>query len=156
MKSISNRTFECIYDNVKRCNYLAKLGFDERIFSRVCFIFNLPTPPLNLKYRIFIFSKSICTFTKAVWERDTEIFKKVFNCRFLWKHNWRLSARHIGFRVHQLFPNISSLPSPQDDNCIINKLFIWISMGLCNPFDGSELELPHIFSACYSWSPPAL
>lgn len=49
MKSISNRTFECIYDNVKRCNYLAKLGFDERIFSRVCFIFNPPTPPLNLK-----------------------------------------------------------------------------------------------------------
>lgn len=156
MKSISNRTFECIYDNVKRCNYLAKLGFDARIFSRVFFYFQPSNPSLKSKISdIYIFQIYLYIYIGSVG-KGYNIFKKVFNCRFLWKHNWRLSARHIGFRVHQLFPNISSLPSPQDDNCIINKLFIWISMGLCNPFDGSELELPHIFSACYSWSPPAL
>lgn len=55
MKSISNRTFERIYDNVKRCNYLAKLGFDERIFSRV-FYFQPSNPTLKSKISdIYIF-----------------------------------------------------------------------------------------------------
>lgn len=62
MKLISNRIFECIYDNVKRCNYFVKFGFDERIFLRVCFIFNFLILILNLKYWIFIFFKFICIF----------------------------------------------------------------------------------------------
>lgn len=70
MKSISIRIFEYIYDNINRCNYVAKLGFDARIFSRYFHSYN-PTPSNKFKISdIYIFQNYL--YTNIVWEKDTD------------------------------------------------------------------------------------